>query len=535
MALRFSGPRGIGHRVSLRPITLVFALALAAAPAVMAKGKHAERDGIGILPLEDIKKLGGKRPKVKPGRGLFPTPSFNPETPGIPDSPFDIPLPTTSELDTTEREIAAAVVVGGRTITIDPRRSLIVTDSSIMNSFPILTVLNRLAAGSPQSMIARQLYDQWMDLHNAAPGIGQGGHCNDQTTNGVATLNGFQYDCPRAEGRLVGTNPTDGNPDSFRAVAVVNRFDLATDPRRGGTDCGEYRIIYAKRSGQTVATNRMQIIFEGVLPNPRPNGVDLSGCRPVAEFWANLSTISDPAVRATQLRSFFFTGLSGFAPVVRAAHYGFATPNALGQIRTNLFMQSNWVLREYRLTLVNNRLKMVSLPNHQSPAGLLFNETNPHAKGADFRNQFLNVVQSLAINDINRFNSNTLPNRFDSGDGDQQDANENNYPAQFSRSPNFTRAVQGRLTTMGSTLTPAQIVQRSLAMSCAGCHQLSNGRNLGGGLVWPASLQFVHVSEAQPESGPNGQRFRISQALTSVFLPHRQRVFEAFLNGTGSP
>jgi hypothetical protein len=280
-----------------------------------------------------------------------------------------------------------------------------------------------------------------------------------------------------------------------------------------------------------VATDRLLLIFEAVLPNPAPNGVDLTGCRPVAQFWADLSTVADPAVRATRLQNFYFNGLPGFEPVVRASHYGFATPNARGQIRSNLFMQFNWNLREYRLSIVNNLIKVVGLPDHQSPAGQLFNEIDPHPKGADFRDSFLAVVPTLSVNDINLFHSNALPERFNAGDGDQQDANKGNYPAQFTQSPNFSASIQQRLTTAGSTLTPGQIVQRSMAMSCAGCHQLSNGRSLGGGLTWPASLQFVHVSEAQPETSVDGTRFRISQALTNVFLPRRKAVIEAFLNG----
>jgi hypothetical protein len=519
--------RGGRHAATLMQACLAVALGVGAAPAG-AKGKHAERDGIGLLPLSQIKKLAGKPPKGKPIRGPNGSP-FNPlPDPGVPEPPYDRPAALSAGRETAA---ATAEATAAEPVVIDPRRSLIVTEASIMSSFSMLSVLNRIAAGSPQSMIARQFYDQWMDLHNPAPGIGQGGHCDDQLTNGVPSLNGFQFDCPRAEGQLVGTNPTDGGSNAFRAVAVVNRFDLASDPRTGGTDCGEYRIIFAKRSGSSTPTNRMQLIFEAVLPNPAPNGVDLSGCRPVAEFWASLSTIASPVERATLLRNFFFTGLAGFAPVVKAAHYGFATPTATGQIRSNLFMQTNWALREYRLTLVNNRLRTVALPNHQSAAGLLFNERTAHPKGADFRSSFLNVVPTLAVNNINTFHSNALPDRFDAGDGDQQHTTKSNFPTQFVNSPNFSTAIQGRLTTLGSTLTPAQIVQRSMAMSCAGCHQLSNGRNLGGGLVWPSSLQFVHVSEAAPENSPEGLRFRVSQALTNVFLPHRKAVLEAFLNG----
>jgi hypothetical protein len=347
-------------------------------------------------------------------------------------------------------------------------------------------------------------------------------------------MNGFQFDCPRAEGRLVGTNPTNGSPDSFRAVAVVNRFDLATDPRKGGTDCGEYRIIYAKQSGETDTLNRLQIIFEAVLPNPAPNGVDLSGCRPVAQFLADLSSVADPTERINRLKSFYFDGLPGFEPVVKASHYGFATAAAPGQIRMNLFMQQNWLLREYRLALVNNLLKFVPQPVHQNPPGLLFDETNGEPRGADFRSAFLDVVSTLATNDINTFNMDALPARFNAGDGDQQSTTKDQYPNNLSKSPNFTAAIQGKLTAIGSTLTPQQVAERAMAMSCSGCHQLSNGRSLGGGLVWPSSMGFVHVSEkfADRDTSPEGQaRFRVSPALANVFLPRRKAVLEAFLNG----
>jgi hypothetical protein len=471
-----------------RAAAIACASIIAALPASAAR--NAERDGIGVLSLKEIARLGGGSTR-------------------------------------------AGTSATTQAVTIDPRRSLIVTEQTILSSFPILPVLNALAAGSPNSEIARQVYDQWWDLANVAPGIGAGPHCNDQVTGGAPSLNGFQFDCPRVEGQLVGTNPTDGNPtNSMQPIAIVNRFDLATSPAAGGTDCGEYRIVYAKRSGFTTTTNRLLIIFEGVLPNPAPNGKDLSGCKPVAQFWANLSTISDPTQRAAQLKTFFFTGLPGFQPVVKASHYGMATSVAKGQIRTNMFMQQNWVLREYHVGIVNNALKILPSTARLQQPGLLYDETNPNSKGASFRSSFLNAVQALAAGDINTFNMNAMSTSFDAGDGDEQSGTKDNLPASFARSPNFAAAIQSKLTAIGSTLTPAQIVARAQANTCAGCHQLSSNQSLGGGLTWPASLGFVHVSEAQTEVGSDGlRRFVISPALTNVFLPHRQQVLQAFLNG----
>lgn len=469
---------------------VTFILAL----ACLTAGAH-EQGGINTLSLEEIKALSGPS-----------TPTKKKPRPGLVGIQADVtPL----------------------AVSIDPKRSLIDTDTAIVPAFPIIDVLNRIAQGSPNSMIARQIYDQWMDLNNKGPGIGQGPHCDDVLTNGLPAINGFAIDCARAEGRLVGTNPTNGSPDSFRAIAVVNRFDLATDPRQGGTDCGEYRIIYAKNSGMTVATDRMQIIFEAVLPNPKPNGVDLSGCKPVVQFWADLTNVADPAQRAASLRTFFFTGLPGFEPVVKAAHYGFATTKAPGQIRTNQFMQQAWVLREYRIEQFNGRLRTVMAPAHLQLAGPLFNENDPNAKGPAFRTEFLNEIATLAVQDVNGISMKLRPNFF-AADGDQQHPIKSNLPANLALSPNFANSIQQKLTSIGSKLTPTDIANRAMSQTCAGCHQLSSGKPLGDGVVWPASLGFVHVSEALRDAAP--ERFRTSPALNDVFLPRRKAVMEAFLN-----
>jgi hypothetical protein len=101
----------------------------------------------------------------------------------------------------------------------------------------------------------------------------------------------------------------------------------------------------------------------------------------------------------------------------------------------------------------------------------------------------------------------------------------------FSPTSAFAGALQTELTRIGSALTPANIVARAQTLSCAGCHQLSNGASLGGGLTWPASAGFVHSTEFQ-EAGPDGPRFRISPALTDVFLPARSSTMRAFLTRT---
>jgi hypothetical protein len=229
---------------------------------------------------------------------------------------------------------------------------------------------------------------------------------------------------------------------------------------------------------------------------------------------------------------------------VRAASYGASTPHATGQVRTNQFMQQNWLLRQYRLQVVDNLLQFVPMPVSGNPEGLLFNETDTNAKGPDFRSAFLNFVSSLAVTDINKINMDGLSAAFNAVDSDEQDPMKTNYGDQFSSSPNFKASIQSKLDAIGNPqgLTPEDIVARAQTVSCAGCHQFSNNKNLGGGLVWPASLGFVHAAENQTEAatdGPSGSlRYVISPALINQFLPRRETVIETFLNApsnTSSP
>jgi hypothetical protein len=58
----------------------------------------------------------------------------------------------------------------------------------------------------------------------------------------------------------------------------------------------------------------------------------------------------------------------------------------------------------------------------------------------------------------------------------------------------------------------------------------SSSRSSAAAATGSPSDHFVHRSELAPEAGPDGLRFRLSPALTAVFLPHRKAVLEAFLN-----
>jgi hypothetical protein len=51
---------------------------------------------------------------------------------------------------------------------------------------------------------------------------------------------------------------------------------------------------------------------------------------------------------------------------------------------------------------------------------------------------------------------------------------------------------------------------------------------MGGGIRWPPSLGFTHISE-QTDLGPDGPRHRISPALVGTFIPRRKQVIDTFL------
>jgi hypothetical protein len=418
---------------------------------------------------------------------------------------------------------------GNLGVTVNPQRSLVVTDQVILNKFAFGDVMNQIVATSGAATTALGLFQQWWDTARLSPGLGQGPHCDSP---GVANMNGFLYSCPRAEGNQATVNPFTNpatNPNAYVPIGLFNRFDLASPT---GAHCGQYRVVFAKRSGITNPNDRNLVNFEAVLPNPTP-AAGLEGCRPVAEFWRGLSNDPDANSRGNKLRDFYFLGLPGFLPVLHVDNLG-SRASDTGQVRTNQFMQAAWLLREFKIQkdCTQSPCVVQFIPDtvKTNPGGPLFNPSAMHPRAADFQTTtFIGQVANLAVNDINLLGMD-IPDDDNSGQSNAQNPMENHYVNQFGTGPSPFRAkIQSELTALGSPLTPNNVVARAMASSCAGCHQLSNGANLGGGMTWPSSLGFVHISE-QTDPGPDGPRFRISPALVNVFIPHRRAVFETFLN-----
>jgi hypothetical protein len=247
-------------------------------------------------------------------------------------------------------------------------------------------------------------------------------------------------------------------------------------------------------------------------------------------MWQNLSA-QTVAQRTTALQSFYFTGLPGFSPVLTPSNFGANTLD-LGQVRTNVFMEPAWNLREFKVRPVcpaGGTCQSVFQPTNVkvTPRATLFSDIPADPLNVQFQNELITKLPTLIINDINRFDY--VPSSvFNLGDHNSQDL-ANLYQTRLG--PSFSARIQAELTRRGSALTPRQVAARAEALSCGGCHQLSTtppNNALGGGLTFPASLGFVHVSETT-EAGPDGVRFRISPAMTNTFLPRRKVVMEQFL------
>jgi len=441
--------------------------------------------------------------------------------------------------------------------TIDVRRSLAVTEQTILARFSLQRVLTQLAtqSGVP-GLTATALFQQWWDTQNPAPGAYAGAHCDDTVTPPYGTtINGYPYLCrDGAEGAQAGCDPFAANSTcAYIPIGLFNRYDLAPE---NGAHCGEYRIVYAKTSGITSTSDRNLVIFEASMPNPHPQQ-GIKGCQQILDTWANLTLENDIQARAAVLENFYFNGTvqappqgqgqgqgqGVIPPVVSISNFG---DNALGagQIRTNQFVNTTtgWSLREFKLSRtcsgsICSSMRFVPVTNKNNSCGLLFDPNSSYTTAPAFRSFFPSQVANLSASTIPGLDIST-PDVFNMAQSQASGttAAEMRYTVQFGTTPSSLRSdLQAQLTTLGSTLTPDDIVARAQALSCAGCHRLSNNALLGGGLTWPASLGFTHVTERETEVVGGETRFMLSDALLNHFLPARRVIFEDFLNNRPRP
>ncbi len=438
-------------------------------------------------------------------------------------------------------------------VDIDARRSLFETHEDALTAFTMTSVLQAISVNGGAVSQPASVHDQFIDTYNQGPGLGLGANCNDEVAfNGSAGLNGYPHACARAEGQHI------GDIEGWFPIAAVNRFDLAPSD---GTNCGEARLVMANDSGV-----RMFVIFEAKIPNPDPEcGID--ACAPVQQFWADLSAIDDPAVRAQELEMAYLDGhtdleAAGFGPFMSAENFTFGA----GQIRTNNFDQFPWTLREFKavvveapsggpggkgsidpvlpeleqeaeLGLVGNgagqqipppedpelpppppiweeeilmvsTLRLVPVPVAANPFGSLWNDNLSLPHSAACQDALVATVQHLMTDDPNLMGV-VLPAEClaaESPDSSVQQYHQR-LAAGGSGPGSLEQRIEDEIDSIdpSSTLTPANIARRAaFAGGCIGCHQQTNGAPLGNGVNAPSSAGFVHTREFQFEDCGNG-------------------------------
>lgn len=394
------------------------------------------------------------------------------------------------------------------------RRGVIETSLDALTGFSLRGTLDaalRNSGASSSGVTSTDVYHAIIDSYStAALGRDPGApHCDDESTNGEPSLNGFPLRCPRQESEQF------ANLDSWTPLAVVSRLDLAP---ADGANCGQQRMIFGNNS--PIGNGRMFIIIEAEVPNPNPEcGID--ACRPIAELWSSLTNVDSPLERGERLaEAFLTTGVGPFAPFMNSEHLG---PDG-GQVRTNNFNDFIWTLREFHF---QSAPEVIPLPQpvSESPNGELWNDTSPLAQGPACRQSFLEAVTAGALTGDN-LSAMAFP--VAQACKDAESPNEffrQDYQSHLLQgSGAFTRQLDEAVA--GTGLTALDIANRArFAGSCMGCHQEASGSDLGGGLFAPVQSDFVHVSEQVLEDCGDGTACRgLSNALRDEFIPHRLAV-----------
>ena len=420
---------------------------------------------------------------------------------------------------------------------ITGQASIAETDERVLAPFTLERVMAKILDTADVRTTPRELWTQWWSTQAPGGGVKSATpHCDDEkSAKGAAVRNGFAIACPAQESFLASIDPFDAQSrHGFIPIGIFNRFDLApTD----GSNCGEYRMVFAKRSGISDANDRALAIFEAVMPNPhRELGVE--GCRPLAQFFAHQTDLElDAEARSRNWERFFFDGIGEFPAAFDAANF---TRNG-GRVRTNEFMfktpggmtlSQNW--RMYQFSLVRRctggacELVMQPALLSRTPMPSLLND--PSTRGQRFRIELATLLPQLAEPDSNAFHFDNSA-EFDAG----QIATVDDF---VQLDPPATEFLRTELARIGSPLTPEQAARRLNVLTCGGCHETSTRLgafpDIGYGESWPLPSQgFVQVSEQLINK--SGFRYGMSDALETKFVPHRVAVLENFLNHATPP
>jgi hypothetical protein len=441
--------------------------------------------------------------------------------------------------------------------TIDPARSLVVTDAaldkakfSFVNTInAILGSLNVAATSENRENFVRSLLSSMND---------------DDMVNPASGLR-MKVDIRPLEAGLDPKKLFDPNdPTGLVPVGLFNRLDLAP---QDWSNCGEHRIVYSFKApipNAGAPDSRFFLIFEARVDNASPQKLGFEGCRAVAKFWRDLSDENDASKRAARLEEFYYQGAPGVSgPVVQAKNYG----GPLGQVRGNMFVNApgnfKWELREW--IVINSGaptpVSFTPVTVKENPLAEFYSdaigpntldvplettertEFQKQFKGTfltrlvepDVVRQFLTMGQSGYVPELDPKNTSFDPNkykidilnrvgaRFDNRFNEFQSVSQGNEddPKTIADTvgPIFRSGISNALNAF--VIDPAQkptgenVLNRAGAITCGGCHQFAANRPVGSvkgqSISWPLSAGFVHITENST----------LSAALTDVFLPFR--------------
>jgi hypothetical protein len=396
----------------------------------------------------------------------------------------------------------------------DPRRTVMETGLDALSGLTLRgtldAALNNAGIGS---VAGEDVYHAIIDSYNQSPGRDPGLiHCDNETTDGQPSLNGFPLECPRLEGQQF------DNLDTWFPLAFVNRLDLAPSD---GANCGQQRIIFA--NNEPIGNSRMFIIVEAQIPNPSPE-CGVSACRPIAEFWSSLASVADDAERGQRLTdAFLVSGTGPIGPFMNAANLG---PNG-GQIRTNNFNSFQWTLREFHMQA---EPAVLPIPTSvaEAPNGALWNDLSGLPQGEACRQSFLESLVNLQSDNLAVL-AFPVPDECEDAESPNDFFRQDHALHLGSGSGDFINQIDAQVG--GTGLNAFDIANRArFAGSCMGCHIESGGANLGRGVSAPFSNDFVQISEFNIQTcAGGGSCFATSDTLNNIFLPHRISVLDNFL------
>ncbi len=421
--------------------------------------------------------------------------------------------------------------------TVLPQRSLIERNEAALSQFTVAQTLTRIAVNG--GVVGGTAWHDaiFKNTARAASFPNESGPFCD-SAGFPGKVNDFIVGCAGNASPLV------GQVAKWEGLSVVNRFDLAPE---GGENCGEARASFYLPPGTVTTPLRSFMIFESVIPNPKPQ-LGLDGCRPVQAFWSGLSIISDPVARGAKLAQAFYTGepsltAAGFKPFFTFENFG------PGKGRVRMVAQGGipfplWDFREFRLLAGGGAQAM---PVAQSFSMATFGGN--HEKAAQCRAELLATLGTLIPANINFLGIDVPPSCFDGASGNFGTRMEDVITV--GGQPEWAAQLEARAEELfpAADLTAVQIAARAeFSGTCIGCHHRPDNplyRDLGQGLTLPVAtvlpgetpddVDFTQVNNLREEpcatEGADAAQscFKLNPVLGGIFLPHRKTVLENYL------